>query len=156
MKRRPQKPSGQIVGFIVTPGEIAGRIAGMDAAIQALARDVKAVPVNTPALGVDWRSEFDAFTRRWSVQRDAFSEWDARLFATRVMPILDDYENSYRYWAKDFQKKSGRAPTVPKALPVKGAESLIPTELWILIGVAVVLFILVNSTSGTAYALNRR
>jgi hypothetical protein len=138
-----KKKSGQVVGFIITPEEIANRVSAMDDAISLLDGDVRAS--TAPKLDAAWREGFDAFVRRWAVQRDTFASWGSRLFATRVMPILDDFEASYRAWAKQYQKRSGTAPRVADPAPVTGmTESIVPTELWYLLAAGVALYIFTN------------
>jgi hypothetical protein len=151
-----KKQMGQVVGFIVTPEEIANRIAALDASIQGLAQDVAATP-SSGKLGTSWRAEFDAFLRRWAIERDSYATWSARLFATRVLPRLADFEQSYRYWARDFQKKSGTAPTVPLARPSEGAAaSLVPTEVWWILGIGVGIWVLSQTGPGMARRALRR
>lgn len=155
MKPQKKPQGGQVVGFIVTPEEIANRIAALDASIQGLAADVEATPVGGK-LGTDWRAEFNAFLRRWAVERDSYATWSARLFATRVMPRLADFEQSYRYWARDFEKKSGTAPSVPLARPSEGAAaSLVPSQVWWIVG-AVVAYYVITSNPRRATRLVRR
>jgi hypothetical protein len=125
------------VGFVVTPGEIQNRIAAIDAAIQALNSDVWAS--KAPRVNALWRQEWNAFVRRWGVERDSYATWDSRLFATRVMPRLDDFEASYRRWAREFEQRSGAPPTVPLA---RRSESLFDGSetLWWAVGAAVLLY----------------
>lgn len=142
MKRRQK---AEIVGFIVTPSEIANRIAALDKSIQALAADVKVTPTRG-ALDGGWKIEWDSFLRRWAVERDSYATWDARLFATRVMPRLQAFEDSYRFWAKDYQRKAGVAPTVPTARPSEDlTAALVPTEAWWLLAGLGALWLLGNT-----------
>jgi hypothetical protein len=131
------------VGFVITPGEIAARVQALDASIQALAGDVArstASRVNAP-----WRREWNAFLRRWAIERDSYATWDARLFATRVMPRLEAFEANYRWWARDFEERSSAAPTVPKARPSEGlADALVPTEAWWIGAGAVALWLVLR------------
>jgi hypothetical protein len=73
------------------------------------------------------------------VERDSYATWDSRLFATRVMPRLDDFEASYRRWAREFEQRSGAPPTVPLA---RRSESLFDGSetLWWAVGAAVLLY----------------
>lgn len=114
----------EIIGFIITPGEIADRIAAMNESILGLNTSVQNTPVNAEGFNDAWKAEWDAFVRRWSVERDAYASWDSRLFATRVMPRLDDFQASYNQWARDFQRKTGKAPLVPK---MREQSTLIPS-----------------------------
>lgn len=130
------------VGFVVTPEEIENRIAALDKSIQALEADVKAS--RAAKLDKKWRESFDSFMRRWAVERDSYATWGSRLFATRVMPRLDAFETSYRWWAADYQKRTSSAPSVPAARPSEGLAAGIPTELWLLVGAAVLLPVLLG------------
>ena len=121
------------LGFVVTPGEIANRAAAIDRNVQLLDKAINASKV--PALNTPWRTEWASFTRRWSVERDSLASWDARLFATRVMPRLDSFEASYEWWAKDYQKRAKVAPAVAAMVEQTGmAEALIPTPVWWVLG----------------------
>lgn len=138
-----KKRGGQVVGFIITPEEIANRVAALDDAISLLDGDVRAS--KAPKLDTAWREAFDGFVRRWAVQRDTFASWGSRLFATRVMPILDDFEASYRAWAKQYQKRTNTAPRVAEPAPVTGmTESLVPSELWYLLAGVAAFYIFTN------------
>lgn len=121
------------VGFVITPGEIADKITALDKGVQTLASSVNAS--KAPQLDAAWRAEFQAFLRRWAVERDSYAAWSARLFATRVMPRLEQYEASYMWWAKDFEKRSKtqiKAPEMAKQETM--SASVIPTELYYVIG----------------------
>jgi hypothetical protein len=137
---------GQVVGFIITPGEIANRIAALDNAIALLDGDVRAS--TAPRLNTAWRTEWDAFRRRWQVERDSYATWDSRLFATRVMPRVEDFENAYRRWAREYQDRAKVAPRVPGPAPVSDFGAVIPAELWWILAGAAALYILVNSKRG--------
>lgn len=127
----------QIVGFVVTPDEIANRVASLDAAIKALASSVSA-DSKIPS-GSKWRQEFDAFLRRWAVERDAWATWSSRLFATRVLPRLDAFESSYRWWAADFERRTGKAPLVPGARRSEGLFELPRVPGWVWVSAVVVV-----------------
>lgn len=137
------KRNSKIVGFIITPGEIENRIAALDKSIQALARAVAGN--NTKALNSKWREGFDAFVRRWTVERDSYATYESRLFATRVMPRLDAFEANYRAWAKEFQQRTGNAPPVPVARPSEGlADAIVPGGMlggWVLGAIALGVFL---------------
>lgn len=121
------------VGFVITPGEIAGKIAALDKNVQALNAQIKRTAHKRIDAG--WRIEWDSFLRRWAVERDSYAEWSARLFATRVMPRLEAYEQSYAWWAKDFARRTGASVDVPAARPSESmSASVVPTELWWILG----------------------
>jgi hypothetical protein len=129
------------IGFVVTPGEIADRIAAVDKSIQALAADI--VRTVNPKLNPQWRAEWSAFMRRWAVERDSYASWSARLFATRVIPRVEQYQASYNWWARDFQRRTSVAPTVPAPAEVTDfSASMIPTEAWWILAGAAALWVL--------------
>lgn len=147
-KARSGRARRQEVGFVITPGEIANRIDGLDKAIQGLAGDVRDQP-SEGKLGAAWRAEWEAFRRRWAIERDSYATWDARLFATRVMPRIEAYEGNYQWWARDFAKKSGVTPSVALARPSEGAAAaLVPSEVWWLLGGGLGLWILLKAGPG--------
>jgi hypothetical protein len=117
-----------VVGFIVTPGEIQNRIAALDTAIVALDRSISAN--KSPRLNAPWRAEWHAFLSRWGVERDSYATWDSRLFATRVMPRLQAFEESYRWWFRDYERRVGTAAALPNAAPSSGLMPSTNTLLW--------------------------
>lgn len=137
----PKRRQRREVGFVVTPGEIWDRVAALDTAVQKLDADIKGA--NAPLLNAQWRTEWDAFMRRWALERDSYQGWTSRLFATRAMPRIDQFVDSYKTWARQYQTRTGQAPQVsdiPK--PESASESLVPNEVWWLVGGAVVLLVL--------------
>lgn len=129
------------VGFVITPGEIGDKVTALDRGIQTLASKVNTN--KDPKLDAAWRAEFQAFLRRWAVERDSYAAWSARLFATRVMPRLEQYEASYMWWAKDFEKRTKTVIQAPEmAKQETMAASVIPTELYWVLGGVLVLSIL--------------
>lgn len=129
--------SQQIIGFVVTPEELANRVTALDNAVRALDRQVDAS--KAPRLNVPWRSEWDAFQRRWAVARDSFASWGSRLFATRVQPILEEFERSYRWWARDFQRRTGVSAEGAKPVEQTG---LVPSWAYLLAAAAIAAVVL--------------
>lgn len=128
------------LGFVITPEEIANRIAAVDRGVQALDASIRGSAA--PRINAAWRAEWSAFLRRWAVERDSYASWSARLFATRVIPRLEQYQASYNWWARDFQKRAGVAPNVPSAAPVTDlAASLVPVEVWWIAGAAALAWV---------------
>ncbi len=142
MTKRKSK-GGQVVGFIITPGEIENKIIALDKSVQALNRSIEAN--KTKALNSKWRAEWDAYVRRWAIERDSYATYESRLFATRVMPRLEKFEENYRWWARDFQKLAGVAPAVPTARPSEGLIDVVPTGGWVLAAVAVMAYLYLKS-----------
>lgn len=129
------------VGFVVTPGEIWDRVESLDNAVTKLDADVKAS--TEPKLNAAWRTEWDAFVRRWALERDSYKSWSSRLFATRAMPRIDSFVDSYKLWARQFEQRTGSPPRVAVIPKPEGiADSLIPNEVWYLAAAAVVLLVL--------------
>jgi hypothetical protein len=112
------------VGFVVTPDEIKDRVASLDASIAVL------------------DGEWDAFVRRWTLERDSYASWGSRLFATRVMPRLDSYSAHYLDWARQYARKTGqRPPTASAKTPETLFEGVVPTQLWWAAGIALGLYL---------------
>jgi hypothetical protein len=128
------------VGFVVTPDEIKDRVASLDASIAVLDGDIRA---NTsPQIPKAWRAEWDAFVRRWTLERDSYASWGSRLFATRVMPRLDSYSAHYLDWARQYARKTGqRPPTASAKTPETLFEGVVPTQLWWAAGIALGLYL---------------
>lgn len=146
MKRSKRNGGGQVVGLMTTPGEIANRIAALDNAIALLDGDIRAS--TAPRLNQAWRTEWDAFRRRWQIERDSYASFDARMFAWRVMPRIEDFENAYRRWAREYQERTKLAPRVPGPAPVTPFGAAVPAELWWILAGAVALYIVMNSKRG--------
>jgi hypothetical protein len=148
-KRKPAKL--QIVGLTLFPAEIEAKVKSLDAAINALRSDVETTPVKG-SLDAGWRIEFDAFCRRWQVARDEYDTFASRVFATGAE--LDAFEESYQFWARDFQRKGGKVSFVPiKATPPEKPQDVIdaagkalspPDQFWWILAGGVALWIVVN------------
>lgn len=131
-----RRKSGQVVGFVVTPQAIADRIDALDNQIAVLDGDIRASTAK--AVNAAWRQEWDAFVRRWGVERDSYKDYSSRLFATYVMPRLDAFEKSYQWWARDFEKRSGTAPRVAPKREAQGLfASLVPNGDLLVVGLIV-------------------
>lgn len=138
MKRRG-RPGG--VGFVITPDAIKDKVNALDAAIAVLDGDIRAN--RSSKLTAPWRGEWDAFVRRWSVERDTYASWSSRMFATYAMPRIDAFEANYRYWARQYQSKTGSAP--PVATPAKQenlSAALVPDAVWWIVAGVAVLYVL--------------
>lgn len=144
--KRSKRSGGQVVGLMVTPGEIANRIKALDDAIALLDGDIRASIA--PRLNAPWRAEWDAFRRRWAVERDSYASFDARMFAWRVVPRVEDFENAYRRWAREYQDRTKLAPRVADPAPVTDFGTAVPAELWWILAGAVALYIVMNSKRG--------
>lgn len=109
--------SVDIVGqYAWTSSELGNRIAGLDRAIQLLAVTVATTPENDRGFGQQWKDAFQSFLRRWQVERDAASTWDARFFS---LPKVNEFQRSYEYWSQDFRRKTGvtvELPTAPSSV----------------------------------------
>lgn len=139
--RRGKKRGGKVVGFVITPDAIKSKVEALDAAIAVLDGDVLATP--TSKIGASWRTEWNAFRRRWAVERDSYASWSARLFATYAMPRIQAFEENYRWWARDFEKKTGtRAPVSSPAPSESATEALVPTPVWWIVAGALALVVL--------------
>ena len=99
------------VGLIVTPSEIADRVAGIDRAVQDL--EAQITGSKEPRVDERFREAWRDFTVRWQMQRDAFDSAGSRLFASRAMPILDDWTAAVRRWVADFQGRIRGAASPP-------------------------------------------
>jgi hypothetical protein len=140
MKSR-RKQGGRVVGFVITPDAIKGKVEALDNAIAVLDGDIRSAPASK--LSASWRAEWDAFRRRWAVERDSYANWSARLFATYVMPRLDAFESNYRYWAREYQRKTGRSAAVAEPAEVETmSASLVPDAVWWILGGVAALYVL--------------
>jgi hypothetical protein len=101
----------EIGQYAWTSSELGNRIEGLDRAIQSLAVTVATTPDNDRGINDGWRQAFDAFLRRWQVERDAAKSWDARFFA---LPKINDFQRSYELWSADFRRKSGVSAAIPE------------------------------------------
>lgn len=121
-----------IVGqYAWTSSELGNRIAGLDRAIQLLAVTVATTPENDRGFGPQWKDAFQSFLRRWQVERDAASTWDARYFS---LPKVNEFQRSYEFWSQDFRRKTGVTVQLPSP-PSSGNEAW----WWALVGAAAVL-----------------
>lgn len=141
MKRRPPTETG----FVVTPDALKDQINSLDNAVAVLDGDIRAS--TNAKLNQTWRTEWDAFVRRWALERDAYASWGSRLFNYYVGPRLDAFVENYRWWARDYQRRTGVAPRV--APPAK-QESLVPTEVWWILGLAVVTYVAISAGASRA------
>jgi len=130
---------GEVVGFVVMPAEVRARVESLDAAILSLDNDVTA---NKSKLSKSWRAGWNGFVRRWQLERERWTSWESRLFASRVMPRLLRFELNLRKWAAQYERKTGERTNL---IPAKDAEdlSLFPTfgvEVWALLAIGIVAF----------------
>lgn len=133
--------SATAVGFVITPDEIKDRVNSLDAAISVLDGDVRAY--TGAGLSKGWRTEWDAFVRRWTLERDGYASWSSRLFATRAMPRIESYQDNYKFWARDFQRKTGqRPPTATPAPQETMSAALVPDMVWLLAAGVAALWVL--------------
>ena len=140
MKRRGRRPTAT-VGFIITPDAIKDRINALDNAIAKLDGDIRAS--KAPRLNTSWRTEWDAFVRRWTVERDSFASWSSRLFATYAMPRIEAFETNYRFWARQYEERTGKAPAVaPRAEQETLLQATVPTAVWWLLATGLGVWIL--------------
>lgn len=129
------------VGFVITPSEIADRVAAINRSIAALDGDI--TRSGAPRLDPQWRAEWSAFVRRWAVERDSRASWTSRLFAWEALPRLDAYQATYNWWARSFQERAGVVPTVPAPADVETMTmSIVPTPVWWLAGGALAWWML--------------
>jgi hypothetical protein len=126
------------LGFVITPGEIQNRIQALDAAIQALNTQIQ--HSNAPLLNEKWRNAWGAFRARWAIERDSYATWDSRLFATRVMPRVEAFEESYRKWSSQFTARTKEQVKPPSPRP---PENFLPemSNVWLFAGVALALMV---------------
>lgn len=106
---------------IVTVGfawsEITDRVEAIDAAIRALGSSIASS--NAPRLNKAWRTEFSAFLRRWGVERNSYNSWGSRVINFDVAGRLDAFEESYRWWARSFEDRTGGSPALPQKEPAR-------------------------------------
>jgi hypothetical protein len=125
-------------GFIVTPSEIADRVAGIDRAVQNL--DAQITRNKEPLIDERFREAWRDFTLRWQMQRDAFESAGSRVFASRAVPILDDWTAAVRRWLADFQRRirGAASPPAESAAALAAAKAATrPSWTGLLVGAAV-------------------
>lgn len=128
------------LGLVITPSEIADRVAAIDRSIAALDADI--AKSGAPRLDAKWRAEWSAFVRRWVVERDSRASWSSRLFAWEAMPQLDAYQATYNWWARSFQDRAGVQPTIPAPAEVESMTmSIVPTPVWWIGGAALLWWV---------------
>jgi hypothetical protein len=110
------------VGFIVTPSEIADRVQGIDRAVQNLEAQIAAS--HEPRVDERFRKAWRDFTLRWQMVRDSFDSTGSRLFASRAVPVLDDWTAAVRRWHTDFQRRiTGVAAAPAPSATVEAART---------------------------------
>jgi hypothetical protein len=131
------------------PEEQANRIRSLDAAITDLVGTVDGS--NASNIDSTWRTSFSDFLRRWQAERDAYASWTPRLlnvFSER----LGQFEKTFRWWSRDFQRRTGERPKLPEAATqhdlsddleeaAKVAHSAIPEPVWWILGAAALLWV---------------
>lgn len=146
-RRRPTR-----VGFVITPDAIKDMVSSLDTAIAVLDGDVRAS--SSPKLSKAWRGEWDAFVRRWAVERDSYASWSSRMFATYAVPRIDAFKANYKYWAREYQAKTGASPRTAAPAEVETMTSaLVPTPVWWMLGAVVAYYVLTSPRVGTQHGL---
>jgi hypothetical protein len=124
------------LGFVITPAAFADRVNALDDAISTL---TTLVDDNKETLGTAWVSQYDAFVRRWGVERSSYVDFTSRLFLSRAASRVDAFERSYRYWAQSFSERT--KVRVPSATIRRPSDlTVIPSSVWIVGLFAIALF----------------
>jgi hypothetical protein len=127
------------VGFFDTPSKFARKLEALDKLIQQLSRAVEAS--SSPRVNAAWRTEFAAFLRRWTLERDQYVDWDARTFLTYANYRFSKFEESYKWWARDFERRTLTKLAPVPAVPSQGlAEAWIAPEVWWILGAGVAFY----------------
>lgn len=127
------------VGFVDTPSKFADAIASLDSSVRAL--DAVIAASKSPSVNAAWRQQWNAYVRRWELERDSYADWGSRLFLTVANARLEQFREHYLWWASDFEKRSSSSAPRKTPAPVKDfSASAIPTELWVVLGVGVAVF----------------
>lgn len=127
------------VGFVDTPSKFADAIASLDASVKALDGVIRTS--TAPSINTAWRQQWNAYVRRWELERDSYADWGSRLFLTVANARLEQFREHYLWWASDFEKRARSSAPRKVAATVKDfSASAIPTELWIVVGVGVAVF----------------
>jgi hypothetical protein len=122
-------------GF-VSPGQFAARLRSVDQSIVILARAVK--QSTEPKLNKPWRAEFSKFIKRWQVERDSYTDVLDRMLLMRATQRLDAFEQSYQFWAMQFEARTGVLLGDKPVVPMN--ETVFPVELWWILGAAALLY----------------
>ena len=126
-----QRRRRDVVGWVITPGEIKGRMVALDALIQMLRGDIRAS--KSPRIDAAFRDAFDRFETRWLAFYGSTAEWSGRLFATRWEPRYRDFVAAYERWFASFQQR--KLPTdaqasMPASPQLKDmSDDIIPDEI---------------------------
>lgn len=133
------------IGFIDTPSKFADAIASLDSAVKQLDAAIRASKV--ASVNAKWRAQWNAYVRRWELERDSYADWGSRLFLTVANARLETFREHYLWWASDFERRAGSSSSSPvprKAnAPVKDfTASAIPSQVWWVVGVGVAVFAL--------------
>jgi hypothetical protein len=121
---------------------ISDRVNALDRSIQAFASMVQIS--RSPKLDESWRREFSAFLRRWAVERDSWASYFTRMLAWGAESRLGLFQQSYDWWARDFERRTGERVLPPKAPPPEEWKLDVPGEAWALVGVLGALWIWTN------------
>lgn len=127
------------IGFADSPDKFADAVKSLDAAIQKLAQAVDGAP-DGGGINTAWRAEFSAFVRRWEVERDQYASWTSRMLLAIPNYNLQQYKDAYQWWARDFQRKSGRKPAAKDApKPETLTSSMLPEGSGMWLGAALLI-----------------
>jgi hypothetical protein len=99
---------------IVTPGDISGELATINAAVENLNRDVTQ-QLLAPGKEILWVNRWRAFREEWKKFYEASGGLWARLWGS-TYDELEALRKRYETWERDFQTKVGGEVTGP-ALP---------------------------------------
>lgn len=120
-----------VVGWVITPGEIKGRMEALDKLIASLRNDITGS--KSPRVDRAFRDAFDAFNARWLEFMGSTAEWSGRLFATRWEPRYQDFVAAHGKWLADFQKRklpNDPLTTMPVPPKLKDlSDDIIPDEV---------------------------
>lgn len=95
--------SREVVGWVITPDEIKGRMVALDILIRELSAAVAAS--KSSRINTRYRAAFAGFERRWFSFYSAYASWSPRLFATRWEPRYLDFVNAYDKWSATYEAR---------------------------------------------------
>jgi hypothetical protein len=95
--------SGEVVGWVITPDEIKGRMVALDILIRELSAAVTSS--QAPRIDARYRAAFAGFERRWFEFYSAYTSWSPRLFARRWEPRYLDFVKAYDTWSATYEAR---------------------------------------------------
>lgn len=103
-------------GAFWLPGEIKSLTQAIDRAVMFLNTQIE--KSQAPLVNEPFREAWKDFMSRWQITRDTILQsWQSRMFASKVVPRLEDFQQALQRWREDFQKRVPGATEAPPLAP---------------------------------------